>query len=104
MAKVICTRPNAALLISGVAFTVTEDQTALISEDVSDEVAESFTCIPGYTLAGQEEQGEPAAPPAKPKAAPAKAPAKAHATPAKAAEPEPAPAAPAASGDDAHVF
>lgn len=48
MAKVICTLPNASNSINGIAFA--EHELGMISEDVSDEVAASFTSIRGYVL------------------------------------------------------
>ncbi len=93
MPKIICTRPNASLLISGVKFTPLEDGTGVISEDVSDEAAELFLSIPGYHAA-EYGDGAPAAPAAAPK--PAKQPKAqtAAAKPAKSAAPEaPAPEA-----------
>lgn len=50
MAKVLCTRPNASEEINGVAFTQTEE--GMLSEEISDEQAEAFCAIPGYTLVG----------------------------------------------------
>ena len=50
MPKVICTLPNASELISGVKFISHKD--GMISEEVSEEVAATFTEIPGYVVAG----------------------------------------------------
>lgn len=46
MPKVICTLPNAAAVINGVAFEPHE--LGLISEDISKEKVEYFLSIPGY--------------------------------------------------------
>ncbi len=46
--RVLCTRPNAAELISGVRFTRTDD--GMLSEEVSDEQAKAFAAIPGYAI------------------------------------------------------
>lgn len=54
MPRVICTRPNASLNISGVSFQPTEDGMAIISEEISEEQAENFLLIPGYEL-GEED-------------------------------------------------
>lgn len=50
MAKVLCTRPNAAEVISGVNFEQTE--LGMLSEEISDEQAAAFCEIPGYTIEG----------------------------------------------------
>src|SRR5690606_21408172 len=44
--KVICTLPNASELISGVRFVSHAE--GMISEEISEEVAARFLCIPGY--------------------------------------------------------
>ena len=48
MAQIICTRPNASELISGVKFEKTDE--GMLSEEISDEQAAAFTAIPGYAL------------------------------------------------------
>lgn len=48
MAKVLCSLPNAATEINGIKFTVAKG--GMISEDVSDDVANDFVSIPGYEL------------------------------------------------------
>lgn len=45
--KVLCTRPNASELISGVRFEKTAD--GMLSEDISGEQAQRFLAIDGYT-------------------------------------------------------
>lgn len=124
MPKVICTRPNASTEINGVKFTVLEDGSGVISEEISAEAAELFLSIPGYHAEGDapggeggEKQPEAPAAPVEPPKQPAKAPAAKHPAKAKAApapapvveppaqEPVPegdTPAAPA--GDDDTVF
>lgn len=52
--RVLCTRPNAAELISGVRFTRTDD--GMLSEDISDEQAQAFAAIPGYALQAPTEK------------------------------------------------
>lgn len=52
MPKVICTRPNAAEIISGVNFTKHED--GMLSEEISDEQAAAFCEIPGYAVVDDE--------------------------------------------------
>lgn len=46
MPKVLCTLPNASEEISGVKFVTHAD--GMVSEEISDEVAENFLSIPGY--------------------------------------------------------
>ena len=48
MKRVICDLPNASDCINGVKFT--EDRGQMISEELSDEVAEGFAKIPGYKV------------------------------------------------------
>jgi len=50
MPKVLCTLPNASTEISGVKFV--SHAKGMLSEDVADDVAASFTAIPGYELVG----------------------------------------------------
>lgn len=50
MPKVLCTLPNASDEISGVKF-VTHAH-GMLSEDISDDVAEQFAAIPGYEIVG----------------------------------------------------
>lgn len=94
MPKIICTRPNASLLISGVNFTPLEDGIGIISEEISDEAAELLLSIPGYQVAHETDVAPAAAPKQaktqakQPKAAAPKAPA-----PEVAPTPAPAPAA-----------
>lgn len=79
--KVICTLPNASLLISGVAFAPVKEREGAVASDLVDEdTANLFKNIPGYSIVEVAEQSPPPPPPAPP-APPA--------TPA----PEPAPAA-----------
>ena len=51
MAKVICGLPNASELINGIKFV--EHKLGMISEEIEDDVAEAFTRIKGYVLAGK---------------------------------------------------
>lgn len=46
--KVICTLPNASLLINGVDFA--SDPSGVVSRVLTPEEAAHFTAIPGYTL------------------------------------------------------
>ena len=46
--KIICNLPNASELINGVAFKKRGD--VVVSEEVTQEVADSFTAIPGYEV------------------------------------------------------
>lgn len=52
MPKVICTRPNASTLISGVKFE--PHDIGVISEEISQEKAAEFLSISGYVLAGSK--------------------------------------------------
>lgn len=52
MPKVLCTLVNASDFISGVKFVT--HAAGMLSEEVSDEVAEGFTAIPGYELVGDK--------------------------------------------------
>jgi hypothetical protein len=52
MPKILCTLPNASAEISGVKFTPHNE--AMLSEDVSQEVAESFASIDGYKVVQDE--------------------------------------------------
>lgn len=56
MPRVICDRPNASDEISGVKFHLLEDG-GKISDEISQEQAEMFASIPGYTI--DEEEREP---------------------------------------------
>ncbi|WP_290874280.1 hypothetical protein, partial [Aquabacterium sp.] len=49
MPKLLCKLLNASELISGVKFVTHQD--GMLSEEVSDEVAATFTEIPGYEIA-----------------------------------------------------
>lgn len=49
MKRVICSRPNASTLISGVPFTTTSDGRH-ISAEIDDATADMFLSIPGYIL------------------------------------------------------
>lgn len=86
MARVICTLPNASDEISGVKF-FPHPNGGVISEDISDDVAASFSSIGGYTMAPSQERDE--------KQIIAPTPAHAHSTtaPGQAAAPAAAPAA-----------
>lgn len=54
MAKVICTRPNASTEINGVKFAPHPSiKGAMLSEDVTDEQAEGFARIEGYSIDGK---------------------------------------------------
>lgn len=82
--KILCTLPNASHEINGVAFTPHPD--GMLSEDVSQEVAQQFLAIPGYQY-----QAAPlayAAPPPAPEPAPEPEPV---AVPEPEPEPEPEP-------------
>ena len=59
MPKVICKLPNASTEISGVKFTADEDG-AMLSEDVAQDVADSFALIPGYEIIGAKVTATPA--------------------------------------------
>lgn len=48
--KVICTLPNASLLINGVDFASDPDYAGVVSRVLTPEEAAHFTAIPGYTL------------------------------------------------------
>lgn len=61
MKIVTCTRPNASTLINGVKFS--ETPTGMVSEPVTDDVADAFCAVPGYTA---EAVGEAPAKPDKP--------------------------------------
>ncbi len=52
MPRVICSLPHAASVINGVPFTL--DRGEMISDEVSDVVANNFALIPGYRVVGQE--------------------------------------------------
>lgn len=52
MARVLCTRPNAAEEISGVNFT--QHENGMLSEEISDDQAAAFCEIPGYDLVDDE--------------------------------------------------
>lgn len=54
MPRVLCRLPNAAGLISGIVFAPIEDH--VISEEIPEEMAAHFLSIPGYELAGNEDQ------------------------------------------------
>ena len=55
MSKIKCTLPNASTEISGVKFESVGG--AMLSEDVSDDVALNFSSIPGYTVVAGEGEG-----------------------------------------------
>ncbi|WP_441280575.1 hypothetical protein [Tardiphaga sp. 862_B3_N1_1] len=102
MPKVVCTLPHASLLISGVKFTPSEDGTGVVSEEVSQTVADGFLAIPGYHLEGDEQEDDAAqvsqaakapAPAAAPKAPAAPKPAAKKKEAKEAPAPAPAPAA-----------
>ena len=48
--KVICTLPNASLLINGVDFASDPAHAGVVSRVLTPEEAAHFTAIPGYTL------------------------------------------------------
>lgn len=75
MAKVICKLPNASELINGVKFAT--HKLGMLSEDISDEAAEAFTQIKGYTLYTPTKAEAAAAAQQAPASAPAPAPAEA---------------------------
>jgi hypothetical protein len=52
MPKVLCTLPNASDLISGVKFVT--HAAGMLSEEISDEVADGFIAVPGYELVGEK--------------------------------------------------
>lgn len=61
MARVICTLPNASELINGIAFSLLDDNTGMISAEIEQDLAERFASIPGYFLAetsGRDEAAE----------------------------------------------
>lgn len=80
MPKILCTLPNASENINGVTFV--SHAKGMLSEDVSDDVAETFLSIPGYELVGSAAVAKPA----DDEAAKAAAAAEAAAAEAKAAE------------------
>ena len=86
MPQVICTLENASESINGVKFTPREDG-AMVSEEISEDVAELFASIPGYELVEEAAKAPAQAP------APAPAPARASRKGAAAPAPAPAPAA-----------
>lgn len=47
--RVVCTLPNASLLINGVDFA-SDPESGLVSRVLTPEEAAHFTAIPGYTL------------------------------------------------------
>lgn len=51
MAKIKCTLPNASEEINGIKFAAEDG--AMVSEDISDDVAAGFLTIPGYVLVGE---------------------------------------------------
>jgi hypothetical protein len=62
MKIVICTRPNASTLISGVKFSASPE--GMVSEPVEDAVADEFCSIEGYTALNEDgtaipEQADP---------------------------------------------
>lgn len=57
MPKVICTLPNASDCISGVKFSLLPSGDGVISEEISQEAADLFASIPGYTLAAEDDGG-----------------------------------------------
>lgn len=63
MPRVICDLPNASTEISGVKFHKLDDG-GLISDEISQEQAELFASIPGYTI--DEDGNEPPKVEAKP--------------------------------------
>jgi len=66
MPRVICDLPNAADEISGVKFHPLEDG-GRISDEMSQEMAERFASIPGYSLDdGESAPPEPVKPPPAP--------------------------------------
>lgn len=58
MPRVICTLPNASLLINGVVFEVLSDKSGIISEEIEQGVAEYFASIPGYRIDAEEPGSE----------------------------------------------
>ena len=48
--RVVCTLPNASLLINGVDFASDPDFSGVVSRVLTPEEAAHFTAIPGYTL------------------------------------------------------
>lgn len=46
--QILCTRPNASTSINGVAFHETD--AGMLSEEISQELADMFIGIPGYEL------------------------------------------------------
>jgi len=59
MAKVICTLPNASEEINGVSFV--SHAKGMVSEEITDAVANDFASIPGYELVGAVSPEEAAA-------------------------------------------
>lgn len=91
MPRVLCTLENASTEINGVKFEAVEN--GMLSEDVSDEVAENFLSITGYEPADAANASAPAPSPAPaPAPTPSKAPAAAKTSSKKAPAPAPAPA------------
>lgn len=54
MSKIICLLENASDLINGIKFGPVEGVEGLVSEEVSESVADLFLSIPGYVLHGAE--------------------------------------------------
>lgn len=113
MPRVICDLPNASHEISGVKFHPLEEG-GVISDEISQEQAELFASIPGYTIDEEERDQEEVVPPPPPpppttrKGGKAKAVAAAPAAPvveppAPVAEPE-ATKGDAGNGDNEEVF
>lgn len=51
--RVLCTLPNAAETINGIAFTPTDS--GMLSDEISDDAARLLASIPGYQLVGAPE-------------------------------------------------
>lgn len=55
--QVLCTRPNASESINGVAFTATDE--GMLSEPISQDVADEFLACPGYALHAEKPAKRP---------------------------------------------
>lgn len=55
--QILCTRPNASELINGVKFTETDD--GMLSEPISQDVADEFLACPGYAIHAEKTAKRP---------------------------------------------
>ena len=62
--KILCTLPNASELINGVVFKPRGD--VMLSEDISQELADAFVAIPGYEILSDEKDDKRSSLPSEP--------------------------------------